>query len=597
MNPFPFLHFFNTIVYVYLAAYILIKNPKALVNRICVIIFLCIGTWSFSMIFIHNPHTSRKAAMLFSNIGALGWATFSSLFLWFILAFTGKTKILKKIWFYIIVFGIPLFFIYKQWANFLFVGFTKEYFGWKPLYSTSIWPHLLYLYYLTFMAVGFYINIDFMRKTRNPVLKKQARIIFVAVLIALIFGTFTDTIFPLLNIHFIPNIADTFILIWAFGVVYGIAKYKFLAITPATAASNIISTMFDSLILLDLEGNIVMVNKAAANLSGYKEEELQGKPVAVLFPKEDQNDDPAEKIIKKRHLKNEDFFLKTKDGEDIPVLFSSSILKDETGTAGGLVCIAKDISERKKLAEETFKTKKLEAIGILAGGIAHDFNNLLSVIMGNIALVREDMPRQDKANRLLAKAEEVSLKAADLAEKFITFSRGGWLKKTEVPLTRLLKSMEKTGLPGVDKNVAYDIKIPPDLMSIDGDEKQLNQVMQNLLFNAVEAIPEERAGHISVQAENITIGSGEGEDKFLLKKGKYVKISIEDNGIGVPRSNIEKIFDPYFSTKEGKIGQKGKGLGLTICYSIIKKHDGHIVFESRKGKGTTVTLYFPTFTT
>jgi PAS domain S-box-containing protein len=548
------------------------------------------------MVFIHNPHTSKNAAMMFSNISALGWATLSSHFLWFILAFTGKTKILKKIWFYIILFGVPLFFIYKQWTNFLFVDFTKEYFGWKPLYSTSILPHLLYLYYLTFMAVGFYINIDFMRKTRNPVLKKQAKIIFVAVLIALILGTFTDTIFPLLNIHFIPNIADTFILIWAFGVVYAMARYKFLSITPATAASNIISTMFDSLILLDLAGNIVTVNKAAANLSGYEEGELKGKPVAVLFPEEDQNNDPAKKIIKKRHLKNEDFFLKTKDGKDIPILFSSSILKDGTGAAGGLVCIAKDISERKKLAEETFKIKKLEAIGILAGGIAHDFNNLLSVIMGNIALVREDMPREDKGHKLLGKAEEVSLKAADLAEKFITFSRGGWLKKVEVPLSRLLKDMEKSGLPGVDRNVAYDIHIPPDLMPIDGDEKQLKQVMQNLFLNAVEAIPGERTGHISVRAENITIESGEDEYKFLLKEGKYVKISIEDNGIGVPRSDIEKIFDPYFSTKEGKIARKGKGLGLTICYSIIKKHDGHIVFESRKGKGTTITLYLPAFT-
>jgi PAS domain S-box-containing protein len=597
MNPFPFLHFFNTIVYVYLAAYISIKNPKALVNRICVIIFLCIGTWSFSMVFIHNPHTSRKAAMLFSNIGALGWATFSSLFVWFTLAFTGKTKILKKIWFYIIVFGVPLFFIYKQWTNFLFVDFIKEYFGWKPLYSKSIWPHLLYLYYLTFMAVGFYISIDFMKKTRNPVLKKQAKIIFVAVLIALIFGTFTDTIFPLLNIQFIPNIADTFILIWAFGVVYAMAKYKFLAITPAAAAENIISTMFDSLILLDLEGDIAAVNKAAADLSGYEEEELKGRPAAVLFPGEDQKNDPAKKIIKKRHLKNEDFFLRTKDGKDIPVLFSSSILKDETGAPGGIVCIAKDITERKKLEEETFKSKKLEAIGILAGGIAHDFNNLLSVIMGNVALVRKDMLHEGKADRFLAKAEEVSLKAADLAEKFITFSRGGWLKKTEVPLTRLLKNMEKAGLPGGDGNILYDIDIPPDLMPIDGDEKQLKQVMQNLLFNAVEAIPGQRTGNISIQAENIFIKSGEDENKLLLKEGKYVKISIEDNGIGVPRGDIEKIFDPYFSTKENKVTQKGKGLGLTICYSIIKKHDGHIVFESRKGNGTTVTLYLPAFTT
>ncbi len=598
MSFFSFLHFFNTVVYLYLAVYIFIKNPKALVNRLCVPFLLCFGLWSFSLIFIHNPYASKNIARLFVNISSLGWVSFGSFFLLFILAFTGKKKILKRKWLYLLLFGIPLVFIYKQWTGSIFVDFSKVYYGWKPLYGSSSWPYLFLFSYLSFVGTGLYININFMRNTQNTVLKKQAKIIFITVMITLVLGTFTDVIFPLSNIHVIPNIADSIILIWAFGVVYAMVKYKFLIITPATAASNIISTMFDCLILLTLEGNIVTVNKATLNLLGYNEDELKGASVNILFTKEELKNGLVRKIVSERDLENKDFVLKTKKGKEIPVILSSSILRDNAGMPGGIVCIAKDISERKKLEEEILKSKKLESIGILAGGIAHDFNNLFSVIMGNIMLALEEVSPKKKVYNFLVKAEEVSLKAVDLASKFITFSRGGWLKRGKVTLSDLLKNPRNLEPPGTKKNISYEINIPKNLMPIYGDEEQLDQVMQNLFLNACEAISRcnydggnDEGGRISVRADNMTVNA---ESKLLLKKGEYVKVLIEDNGIGIPQRNIEKVFDPYFSTKN-KMNQKGMGLGLTICYSIIKKHGGHITVESQEGKGTAVTLYLPAF--
>ncbi|MCP5104920.1 MAG: PAS domain S-box protein, partial [bacterium] len=406
----------------------------------------------------------------------------------------------------------------------------------------------------------------------------------------------TDTILPLLNIHFIPNLGDTFVLIWAFAVVYGMAKYKFLTITPATAAANILATMFDLLVLLDLKGDIVAINKSVSHLSGYSEDVLKGRPVEILLRPEFSKDDPVKMTIAEGNLKNKDFVFKTKAGKEIPVLFSSSILRDEAGAAAGIVCIAKDISERRKLEAEIFNSKKLESIGILAGGIAHDFNNLLAVIMGNLALAQEDIPPDKNAYTLLEKAQAVSLKAAELAEKFITFSPGGWLKKKETFLSRILKDMEAAGLPGTGINISYAVAVPGNLALIDGDEDQLKLVVENLFRNAVEAISgnEKKDGTISVSAENTIIQNPEDQNKFLLKKGHYVKISIKDNGAGIPAHNIEKVFDPYFSTKED-FSRKGLGLGLTTCYSIIKKHDGHITIQSEEGKGTTVTLYLPAF--
>jgi len=591
MNIFPFLHFFNLMVYVYLAVYIFIKNPGSPVNRLCAVIFLCVGTWSFSMIFIHNPAVSENTAWIFAGIGSLGWGTFSSLFLLFIFAFTGKKELFKKKWVYPVLFGLPLLLIYAQWSNLLFVDFSREYFGWKGMYSRSVWPILLFLQYLSFLIVGLYMNFDFMKKTPSQPQKKQAKIISITVIIALILGATTDTVLPLMNMHYIPNMGDTFVLIWAFAVVYAMVKYKFLTLTPAAAASNIISTMFDCLFLLDLEGKIVTVNKATLDVSGYKENELKGKPVSTLFTSENPGNRVIEEITGDRNLKNRDFLFTVKNGKKIPVLFSSSVLKDETGAAGGIVCVAKDISERKRLEEELLKSKKLEAIGLLAGGIAHDFNNLLSVIIGNTLLARENIPIGNDAYRLLVKAEEASIKAAELAGKFVTFSPGGWVSAREVTLTDVLEDIETPGLPGAGTDISYDIDIPGTLMPVSGDRDQLNQVIKSLFLNAVEAMPGK--GKIIVRAENTTLEETDDES-ILLKKGTYVKITIEDNGSGIPPDNIENIFDPYFSTKHS-VDQKGTGLGLTTCYSIIKNHGGHITVESEVGKGSVVTLYLPVF--
>jgi signal transduction histidine kinase len=282
---------------------------------------------------------------------------------------------------------------------------------------------------------------------------------------------------------------------------------------------------------------------------------------------------------------------KTKEGKDVPVLFSKSVLKDNAGTPGGIVCVAKDISERKKLEEEILKTEKLKSIGILAGGIAHDFNNLLSVILGNISLAQLEVSPQDKVYKFLSDLEKAALKAGELTGKFISFSRGGWLKKEQVTLALILKDVMASE-PGLqEKNISYHLDIPDHLLPINGDKRQLSQVMLNLLLNAVEAMPGEEGGQITVSAENITITT---KNRFQLKPGKYVLLLIEDNGTGIPAEIIDKVFDPYFSTKE-KDARKGLGLGLTLCYSIIKKHDGHIHLKSEQGKGTTVSIYLPAF--
>jgi signal transduction histidine kinase len=186
--------------------------------------------------------------------------------------------------------------------------------------------------------------------------------------------------------------------------------------------------------------------------------------------------------------------------------------------------------------------------------------------------------------------EKASAQAADLAQKFITFSEGGWVVRKELKLSKILEDTAHLS-PEIEQ-INFHTAIPPDLDSIYADERQLRQVMTNLLLNAHEAtLLNENSKKIIVTAKNITL---EKENQFPLKDGKYVHISVIDNGKGIPPELLEKIFDPYFSTKD-TVSQKGLGMGLAICYSIAKKHDGHIAINSELDKGTTVNLYLPVF--
>jgi len=349
MNFFTFLHFFTFLVYLYLAIFILIKDPKSALSRVFAVPPACFAVWSFGLIFIYNPNIPKDTAILFGNITSIGWTNFPIFFLWFALIFTEKKKILKTKIIYPLIFILPFLLIYKQWTGFLRVDYIKQPWGWVGVWSGSIWTYLFYLYYLSFIATGLYLILNFGRKTEEPLKKKQAKIIFVAALVSLILGTLTDVILPELNIRMIPpSLGNVITLIWASGMVYAITKYKLMVITPVAAAENIISTMADSLILLDREGNIASVNKATLDLSGYGKDELKEKSVEIFFREKDFKSTLLDRAIKKEAIRNYELNFKTKTKEVIPVLFSSSTMMDEAGGMAGIVCIVKDISERKQ---------------------------------------------------------------------------------------------------------------------------------------------------------------------------------------------------------------------------------------------------------
>ena len=248
--------------------------------------------------------------------------------------------------------------------------------------------------------------------------------------------------------------------------------------------------------------------------------------------------------------------------------------------------IVRDVTERKKMEEELLKMDKLESVGVLAGGIAHDFNNLLTGIMGNISLAKmyaEAGTSAGKITERLTEADKASVRARELTRQLLTFAKGGAPIKEVAVVGDLLRDSAIFVSRG--SSIRCKFSIPDDLRAAEVDKGQMAQVISNVVINAVEAMS--NGGEISIYAENITVTAEHG---LPLKPEEYIKISIEDHGGGIPREHLQKIFDPYFTTK-----QSGSGLGLAICYSIVEKHGGHITVESQSGVGSTFYIYLPAY--
>ena len=247
--------------------------------------------------------------------------------------------------------------------------------------------------------------------------------------------------------------------------------------------------------------------------------------------------------------------------------------------------MALDITEQKRLQEEIQRSRTLESIGTLAGGIAHDFNNLLFAVVGNISLAQDDLKPESEASKSLRAAEDACFKAKELTARLITFSKGGDPIKGMMPIDNLLKETVVSSLQG--SNIKSTVSIPDDIRPVNIDEGQIKRVVGHIVVNAKAAMADK--GTLKVSCENIEISK---KDSLALNFGNYIKISFEDQGCGISKENLSKIFDPYFSTKDMG-ANKGQGLGLAASYSIIKRHGGVITAASELKKGSIVSVYLP----
>ena len=344
----------------------------------------------------------------------------------------------------------------------------------------------------------------------------------------------------------------------------------------------------DFIFIKNAERRYIFVNPAMAGLFGLKTEELIGKTPEELFDPEfaaivkevDDHTFNGETVNEIRTLKigdREYVFhtiqapLEQKNGK---ILSISGIVRDITE-------IIKAQEQEKELETQRLQIQKLEAIGTLAGGIAHDFNNMLGGILGNASYALYNLDRKSPLYEVLSNIQNGAIQAQSLTQQLLTFARGGAPIKQPTDLNRLIKESARFVTSGSRSTCVFNLDT--DLWPADVDPGQVNQAVGNIILNACQAMPD--GGRINIKTENVSFSA---ETADPLTPGKYIKITVKDQGIGISEKNLSKIFDPYFSTK-----QQGSGLGLAATYSIISRHGGIITVRSKIDYGTTMTLFLP----
>jgi two-component system cell cycle sensor histidine kinase/response regulator CckA len=350
---------------------------------------------------------------------------------------------------------------------------------------------------------------------------------------------------------------------------------------------NVLDTVDEAFIVIDKDYRIIMANNAYGKQENLPVRDIVGRR---CFEISHGSDKPCyergeECVVRHSFEEGQPHACIHKHynngGDVIYVETKSYPLRDVSGMVTSVIEVIKNITDKHLLEEQLLRTQKLEAVGLLAGGIAHDFNNLLQGVFGSISVAKMISDKEGKVSEMLEGAEAALHQARNLTKQLLTFSKGGEPVKRVVALPSVIHSAVKFALSG--SNVNYIASIDDNLRLVEADEGQINQVMHNIVLNAVEAMPD--GGTIRIAVKNVTV---DGQSSLSLRKGDYVQIAIEDSGTGIPDSHISRIFDPYFTTK-----RKGSGLGLTTSYSIVKKHDGLMDVESHLGRGSTFFIYLP----
>jgi two-component system, cell cycle sensor histidine kinase and response regulator CckA len=348
---------------------------------------------------------------------------------------------------------------------------------------------------------------------------------------------------------------------------------------------SLLASTEDIIVMQDLDGKILYYN--APPRYGIAEKDVIGKTPYDVF-------DAGRAQWFMEHIRRVTTTLKSEPSETKIVrqgksywllLLTSPVVNDMTHQVTAVTTIARNITDRKQMEEKINNTRRLESLGILAGGIAHDFNNLLTAILGYIGLAMMNLTPGESVHDKLQSAESASLRAKDLTQRLIALSPGAILIKEELSLADLMK--KRSGIVLSGSTMKSDVNITDDLWPVSADKEQIGQVLDNLLMNAIEA--SSHGDTVTLHAAN-TISTI--EDGLPIDPGRYVRMSVEDNGRGIPQDNLSRVFDPYFTTKE--LGAtKGMGLGLAVCHSIIRRHNGCITVDSAEGHGTTFSIYMP----
>jgi PAS domain S-box-containing protein len=359
--------------------------------------------------------------------------------------------------------------------------------------------------------------------------------------------------------------------------------------------STTLKSIGDAVITADTKRCVTFMNPMAEKLTEWSLLEVIGKPleeVVRIINKKSRApaESPVDKALKKLGTAETDdqSILISKNGREIPIDDNAAPIKDEKEAVTGVVLVFRDITERKKLEKQLQQAQKMEAVGTLAGGIAHDFNNLLTAIRGSVDIA---MLSIDPSNQIFQDLREIQIsaeRASDLIRQLLMFSRNQPMEFIFLSLNKVLENLLKLLHRLIGEDIGISTSLHPHLWSIRADRVTLEQIIMNLAINARDAMP--KGGKLSIRTENVSLDEAYCQSVPEAKPGKYVRLSVTDTGVGMTNETVQRIFEPFFSTKGPG---KGTGLGLSVVYGIVQQHGGWINVYSEPGHGTTFKIYLP----
>lgn len=361
--------------------------------------------------------------------------------------------------------------------------------------------------------------------------------------------------------------------------------------------SQILDSAAEGVIGLDPDGNCLFVNRSCLEMLGYPDDSLfigNNLHDLVYCAKEDDcldclhNCRVMETVSRCEQYHDNEEELICADGKLIKVSYSASPLISTEGSFIGAIVTIVNTMEKRSLEEQLRQAQKVEAVGTLAGGVAHDFNNILTAIIGFGSLMEMKMAADDPMLKSLQQILSAADRAADLTRSLLAFNKRQLTDIRRIELNRVIKGFEKMLRRLLREDIELDIALCEADTSVMADAGQLEQVLVNLATNSRDAMPE--GGSILIKTSRTTMDETAATANGLSTSGSYVTLTFTDSGTGMDENTLSRIFDPQFTTKKES---EGTGLGLSVCYGIIRKHNGCILCESAEGGGTTFTIYLP----
>ncbi|MCW4019574.1 MAG: ATP-binding protein [Candidatus Bathyarchaeota archaeon] len=540
-------------------------NRKELLNKLFFLAFLITSYCAFSE-FMMRQAVDFETAYFWAKVGFL-WPLSMTFLLHFGLVFI-QSKVLKNKLTYVLLYGPAMLFALLELTTNNFSGLpVKAYWGYTytlPQSSVLMALSNVWVAAITLLTVFLFINYHFNIAAQEK--KKQAKTIAAGLSIPIVVSIITEMVFPECGI-LLPGFGSISSAVLGGFVAYAVWRYQLFVISPTIAADKIVSTMPDALILANLEGDIIDVNQAAVDFLGYNHgKDVIGKSINDFFEK-----NILSTLLKGKVIRNNEIEVIIVSGVKKEVMLSGATVKANQGEEIGVVCIIRDITEKKQMEQRLIKAEKLASIGELAGMVGHDLRNPLTSIKLSTyylkkkyapvmnAKGREIIENIDKSigysnkiiNDLLEYAQTVHLKLIDANPRFLVTNT---LSTINIP-QYIHVTNESTEEPTVKVDVT-----------------KMKKVFFNIITNAIDAIPHKGTLRITSTA-----------------LPNWVKIAFQDTGEGIPPHELGKIWEPLFTTKA-----KGMGFGLSISKRIVEAHNGKITVESTAGKGTTVTVWIPT---